>query len=220
MTGRSDPQQRPPRPGEDLSGFPETALAAGEVKYRAHTRRHGGPAGAWHFSSSPGGCFNLRAPEGTCYAADTPATALWELLGPELQQMRGIGPDTADDLIVTPLAMPGHTRAADLDSPDAIRHGVVNELSAGAYPDYAVPRAWAEALRAAGFDALRYIPRMAAGHARAAWALFGPVGPAPLLPYLAGQVRPARQVLAAMGVAILGEERSGQLTVLPAPDWD
>lgn len=220
MSGRSDPQQRPPRPGVDLTGFPESVLAAGELKYRAHSRRHGGPAGAWHFSSGPGARFNLHRADGTCYAADTPATALWELLGPELQEMRGIGPGTADDLLVTPLVMPERTRAADLDNPDAIHHGVVNELSAGAYPDYTVPRAWAAAFRRAGFGALRYIPRMAAGHTHAAWALFGPAGPAPLLPFRAEQARPAREILRTMGIAILGEERSDQLTVLPVPDWD
>lgn len=217
MTSRSGPAQRPPRAGMDLSGFPAAVLHPDVWKYRAHTNTHGGAAGVWHFSTGPSGRFNLAEPYGTCYVADSPQAALTELLGPELQDMHGIGRALADTLIVTPVAVAADTTAADLDDARAGRYGVLNELSASAYPAYDIPQAWAAAIHAAGFGGIRYVSRMVAGHDDAAWAIFGSAGPAPTLPH--GVARPAERVLRTLGTTIHGDAAARELTVITPPDW-
>lgn len=219
MSGRSKPHQRPPREGLDLQSFPRTVLEADVVKYRAHSTAHGGAAGAWHFSSGSGGRFHLEAPRGTCYVADSRSAALYELLGEELQDMGGIGIETAVGLMVRPVTVANDSEVANLDDEDAIQFGVMNELSMSAYETYDIPRAWAAAFDAAGFGGIRYLSRHVSGSSNASWAIFGPSGPAPDLPYLEDDARPALDLLREMAVSILGEETSDTLTIQAPPAW-
>lgn len=215
---RAKPHQQGPRQNLDFDGFPEATLPANEPKYRAHSAGHGGAAGAWYFSTGPSGRFNLDGDAGTCYLADTPKTAVQELFGPELQDMQGVGLDLASRFLVTPVHLPVDMRAADLDHEDAHAFGVTNELSASAYETYEVPRQWAAALEAAGYQGIRYISRMVAGSAHASWAIFGPAGPQPAYPYDATRSAPALDVLRDLGITIFGEDRSTDLTV-QTPPW-
>lgn len=152
--------------------------------------------------------------------ADKPQTALYELLGPELQDMAGVGIQTASTLMVTPVAVPEDTRCADLDSEDAIQFGVFNELSASAYETYEMPRQWAAGFDDAGFGGIRYISRMVSGSTSASWAIFGPEGPGVNRPVAAGDARPAIDLLREMGVALFGDDLASDLTVVPVPAWN
>ena len=69
---RNEIAQRPPAEGQDLSAFP--AKNAGGTLWRAHAAN----LEPWFFASDEFGRFNLSPPNGSCYAATDPETAVRE----------------------------------------------------------------------------------------------------------------------------------------------
>ena len=63
---------------------------------------------------------------------------------------------------------------ADATSNGAIGFGMTSEISTST--DYALTQQWAQALRAAGFDGIRYWARHEMAHVHACYALFAPSG--------------------------------------------
>lgn len=177
---RSAPAQQGPSPS--FAGLP-TAAPTGSEWHREHARRLADPdRGCWYYASLPadpadGGRFDLPAPEGTCYFADAPVVAAMERVGRFTAQGRPVPADLVRDRVVTTVAareLPGS--AADLVAPGAAHSfRVTGELFT--MPDYAVPQAWAAAVRSAGHEALLSTPRFSP-HGRAI-AVFGPRGPHP-----------------------------------------
>ena len=73
---------------DDLGRFPQRSVHG--TWFRAHVDRGGRDGGCWWFSSVPtdpdaGGRFDLPGPDGTCYLAGDPLSALLELIGPDLE---------------------------------------------------------------------------------------------------------------------------------------
>ncbi len=136
-------------------------------------RCHRADRGAWWFSSSGDGRFDLSAPRGTCYLADSPLHALRERLGIVLGASRAVPASLLEHVVVSALGVPEPVALADLQSSAATDFGVTRELET--MVPYAVPQAWAGALAAAGHGGIRYGPRLSTGPA-SAYAVFGAAG--------------------------------------------
>jgi len=167
MTGREQVAQRPPAVA--LEGFPTYQLRSAAHVHRAHSRDRG----PWWFSSSGEGRFDLPAPAGTCYLADSPVSALRERLGTVLGESPAVPASLLEDAVVSTLSVPEDVALADLESAAASRFGIIREL--GTMVPYAVPQAWARGFANAGHGGVRYAPRFSTGET-SSYAVFGPSG--------------------------------------------
>ena len=160
-SGLSDP----PDDAAALEAFPEAPAPA-------ELHRLSEWPGTWWFSSIPneesGGRFDLPAPNGTCYLAESLDGALVEKL--LRNNAKVVVAERLGELFhatVTVRAMP---RCADLAAPAAAGFGINGEIHTTL--NYRKPRQWAKALRRTGWKALRYLlrgdPAAASGR-----ALFG-----------------------------------------------
>jgi RES domain len=148
----------------DLTGFPHAAPPRRLVRVCRASR------GTWWFSSDGSGRFDLVAPEGTCYLASDAYAAIREAtrLGPVSTQwvrdreLREVAPPSA------------HARLAATTRLAAGRYGVTAELAT--VVPYELPRRWAAAFRAHGFDGIRYQPRHDQRTRPSGVALFGNAG--------------------------------------------
>lgn len=195
---RGTPALRPPT--TDLHSFPSTERkTASSHLYRSH-RAGRAP---WHFDDTlgpAGGRFNLPAPRGTCYAADDLATAVREGLGSVLGQTNVIEEDLAVSRVVSRIAVAGTLHVAELNNPNAVRHGANRELSAST--DYPTTQKWAATLADAGFGALHYESRFTTKAAPTAWALFGPL-PETMMLWDSRHDVPGHQACRRCGIEIL-----------------
>jgi hypothetical protein len=155
-------------PGGSLDGFPAHDLPAGSLVFRTH-RQADGP---WFFDDGPEGRFNLPAGsgEGTCYLAADPVGAFLEVFW----RMRVVSDADVRVRAQFTAELSGALRLADLTAKAVGRFGINAEIHTT--PDYLLHRAWAEALRSAGFDGLRYLTRSDPGMRQVGYALFGPAG--------------------------------------------
>lgn len=139
--------------------------------------------GAWWFSSiasaadqddneSAGGRFDLHIPYGTCYLADTLEGALLEKL--LRTPKRIVVAEQLDRIFHATVRVRRLPLTADLTSKEVSSLGINAEIHAGL--DYATPRAWAAALRNAGWRALRYALRGDPALKQRGLALFGTAG--------------------------------------------
>ena len=160
----------PPSEPRELRGFPRRHVDPETPVYRV-VRRGVGP---WWFSSDGSGRFDLEAPEGTCYLATNAVGALLEVLGPELAGARAIGHDLLAEREVRELRLPRRVRLADTASRRAVSFGITAELTT--IVPYDLPRAWARALAAIGFDGIRNSVRHDPESRPEGIALFGPAG--------------------------------------------
>lgn len=167
MTGREQVAQRPPAVA--LEDFPTYQLKSATHVHRAHSRDQG----PWWFSCSGEGRFDLPAPAGTCYLADSPLSALRERLGPVLGASPAVPASLFEDAVVSTLSLPEDVALADLEADAASRFGVTREL--GTMVPYAVPQAWARGFGSAGHGGVRYAPRFSTGET-SSYAVFGPSG--------------------------------------------
>ncbi len=159
----------PPKDKTDLDGFPEA------VAPRQLHRLSEWP-GTWWFSSTPGGQsggrFDLSAPDGTCYLAETLDGALVEkLLRTRTKVVLAERLAEVFHATVTVRVMP---HCADLAAPEAVGFGINGEIHTTL--DYATPRRWAAALRRAGWRSLRYLLRGDPSGRNSGRALFGKAG--------------------------------------------
>lgn len=158
-----DPLRPPPA---DLAGFPAYRLRT--PRYRIHRRG----VGPWWFNSDGTRRFDLPAPRGTCYLADTEEGAFLEVFG---SFVGGIVPEEeVCARAVSWLGAPGSPRLANLLDGRVLRFGVSAELATT--PDYELSQAWARALAAAGFDGIRYHLRHDPSSRQVGVALFGDAG--------------------------------------------
>lgn len=161
--------QQAPESDQDLRGFPQRTVRAGTPWHRVHRDS----LGPWFFASQGYGRFDLRHPHGTCYLGNTAEVAAREAIGPDLVHAGVITDAFLAERVVSRIPLPTEVRAAKLTSNEALAHRVSGELST--MPGYGVPQAWAEALRAHGFEGIWYRPRFSPGKGRAL-GVFGPAG--------------------------------------------
>lgn len=130
----------------------------------------------WWFASARrddhGGRFDLPLPQGTCYLADDLEGALLEKL---LRNPRRIVPSQQlNRLFHVTVAVVKPPTTVDLTAAALTGLGINAEISTSL--DYAKPRAWAVALRRAGWGALRYALRGDGAFRQRGVALFGSAG--------------------------------------------
>lgn len=160
----------------------------------------------WWFSSDGSGRFDLRRPEETCYFATDAYAAIREAtrLGPvstrwvASRQVRTVKPPDAG------------ARLAATTRQDAGRFGVTTEL-ATVLP-YDLPRRWAAAFRAAGFDGIRHQLRHDQRARPSGVALFGPAGAGTASDGAAERL--GDDAVEAAGVRVLPPPRSTTLTIV------
>jgi hypothetical protein len=153
-------------PPPDLSGFPDWALGPDPVLARIH--RLGNDAR--FFSSSGDGRFDLAAPHGTLYTAETGAGAFVEVFRvvPRVPQAE------VDARLLAGLRVPDARRLADCTATGARRLGVTAAIHSTT--DYALCQRWAEAFAAEGFAGIRYRLSHDPSTAEIGLALFGDEG--------------------------------------------
>jgi hypothetical protein len=130
-----------------LTGFPCTTPPRRLVRVCRRVN------GTWWFSSDGSGRFDLKAPEGTCYFAIDEYAAIREAsrLGP-------VTPAWIADREVRHVAPPNpRARLAATTRKAAGAYGLTNELITMLPHD--LPRKWAAAFRAHGFDGIRHVLR-------------------------------------------------------------
>jgi hypothetical protein len=142
-------------------------------------RAHRVERAPWWFGSDGSGRFDLGAPRGTCYVAESAVVAVRERIGIVLGTKRRIPSAALDGVVVSRLGLVEPVAVANLRSARAAAFGVLNELAS--MVPYDVPQAWARALDAAGYDGVRYPARFSTGRAGAV-AVFGPSGDRPSWP--------------------------------------
>jgi hypothetical protein len=145
----------------DLTGFPAVNPPSRLVRVCRSDRS------TWWFSADGSGRFDLTRPDGTCYLATDANAAIREAtrLGPvssdwvRSRQLRQVEPPDAD------------ARLAATTRKAAGRYGVTAELAT--VVPYELPRRWAAAFRAHGFDGIRHQLRHDQRSRPSGVALFG-----------------------------------------------
>ncbi|MEK8070671.1 RES family NAD+ phosphorylase [Rhodococcoides navarretei] len=156
-----------PKPVRELAGrFPSYTYPAGTELFRSH--RAG--LGTWWYSSSGGGRFDLDEPDGTCYLAEDEVVTLLEIFGGQLVVPRY----EVDVRAASAITLGSDVTLADLTANTGVAFGVTAEIFSTA--DYPLTQRWAVALRAAGFDGLRYWARHELERSGRCIALFGEAG--------------------------------------------
>lgn len=210
MTPKRDAsRQKPPPP--DLSDFPGIAIRGTKTLHRCHQTENG----CWYFASAAahgkGGRWDLPAPDGTCYAADTAEGALMEAVGVDLHDFGFVTETALRARQITEIRLPAATRAANLTAKTISQHGVTSELT-GAVP-YTLTQDWAKAFKAAGFGGVRYGLRFRPN--TKGLGIFGPSGPDESLP--TGTETPAIDIARMLGLPIEPTPTLGELDVLEPP---
>jgi len=195
---------KPPPPARLKSAFPSRDYAPGTEVFRSH--RHGlGPR--W-FSHSGEGRFDLAAPDGTCYVAESEVVTLLETWG-GLQ----VVPDyLAADRDSSCLRLDNGLTVADLTSNLAVQYGITSEIFTAI--DYGLTQLWASALRQAGFGGIRYWARRDLAHTAGCLALFGSADPSTSL---AGFELGSTDHLPDRTALLDQLEQETGITVLPVP---
>lgn len=162
----SSPDRIPLPPQADvLRDFPVWRAPAGTRVWRVH--REG--RGPWNFNN--GGRFGLRFPDGTCYVAYDPITAVSETV------IRGQRVLLVDDLLVRRirrLHLPEDVSAADFMSRLAAGFGVTRDF--GTETPYDRTQSWAQTLFEVPFRGIRYWARHDLSADAASLAVFGASG--------------------------------------------
>ncbi|CCQ15582.1 putative uncharacterized protein [Rhodococcus sp. AW25M09] len=156
-----------PKPASELAGrFPSYTYPAGTDFFRSHRAS----LGTWWYSSSGGGRFDLEEPDGTCYLAEGEVVTLLEIFGGQLVVPRY----EVDARAASTITLGSDVTLADLTANTGVAFGVTAEIFSTA--DYSLTQRWAAALRAAGFEGLRYWARHELERAGRCIALFGEAG--------------------------------------------
>ena len=168
MSGREVPKQLPPSISKDFAQFPRVDLKSRDVVYRAFAdfRQPG-----W-YSSDGSGRFDLSAPRGTLYVADTVKAAVRERLSGMFDAENRVAFTLVNDMAVADLSITA-TGCADLGAEDLDQFGVTRELDT--MVPYGIPRQWAHRFASAKMGGIHYGTRSTRG-AMNAWAVFGNAG--------------------------------------------
>lgn len=206
---REQVAQQPPAPGIIRLGarFPKAWLEVTDVVARVHSA----DLDAGWYSSSMQGRFDLAAPRGTCYAADTIAAAFRESLG--VVAVGGHVPRADAEARAVTLLTGIRDRFAAVSDPGAAAFGITSELTS--MTPYATPQAWAQEFDEVGFGGVRYASRFTPGPATA-WAIFGPTGAHPV--GVVKEVISGTEACARAGLRVLPDPpKSAELTKLSPP---
>jgi RES domain len=132
-------------PPASLAGFPSLSLSG--TLYRIHRSDHD----PLYLSNTGAGRFDLPAPRGTLYTAETPVGAFLEVFRGRLIPSAEVAARTLTTLTRTgtPLAL------ADCTSPGARAFGVTAAVHST--PDYELTQRWAFAFAEAEFDGIYYL---------------------------------------------------------------
>lgn len=136
-------------------------------------RCHGAEHGPLWFANAGYGRFDLADTQGTCYTAESEQITLLETWG----GMRVIPSTELAARAVSRMQITTDRVLADLTSNTAAQFGVTAEIFTTG--NYQLTQMWASALRAAGFDGIRYWARHDLAHTHACLALFGDAGARP-----------------------------------------
>lgn len=182
-----------------LRRLPRTELVG--TVYREHADRPDGDRGCWWFASTsrggePGGRFDLPAPRGTLYVAETPSAAARERCGRFLAAHVPIPEGLVVGRVVSAV-MGACSDLGDLTDPGAAAVGVTGEIHT--VDDYRLTTSWSSAADALGLAGLKYMPRFTPG-SEAAYALFGAEGPFVPRGFAVVGVQALAEVLVEMGV--------------------
>lgn len=145
--------------------------------FREHGDRKGTDRGCWWFSCTgenedPQGRFDLPAPRGTLYLAESAQAAARERCGRFLAHHRPVPVTFVEDRVISTVEGSA-SGIADFTHHDAAECGVTREIST--IDDYTLTTTWSAAVDDAGFTGVKYSPRFSTG-ADAAYALFGTAG--------------------------------------------
>ena len=187
-------------PPGDLTGFPTVAPPKRLVRVCRATQA------TWWFSDDGSGRFDLAPPQGTCYLATDAYAAIREAtrLGPvsttwvQARELREVAPPD-----------PGARLAATTRQASG-RYGVTTELAT--VVPYDLPRRWAAAFRAHGFDGIRHQLRHDQRARPSGVALFGSTGS--VLHDRGQRTTLTIRAVEATAVAVLPPPHSAGLTVL------
>lgn len=132
----------------------------------------------WWFTNTGAGRFDLQAPQGTCYSATTPETALAE-------SVEGAGGDRVFAVSTAFVAarrlhhlpLPRRFRLASATSGRALGFGVTRAIAT--VVPYEVPQAWARAWHHHGLDGVWYWPSRDVRAQPRSIGLFGVAGAGP-----------------------------------------
>lgn len=212
MSARREASRQGP-PADDLSGFPSAAVAASTKWHRCHQTQHE----PWFYASHPadkigGGRWDLPAPNGTCYVAESAGAALKETAGPDLHDHGFVTGSWADARSVSGVELGAKVSVADMTDAAVSDHGASNEL-VGALR-YRITQAWARGWHAAGLGGVQYGLRFAAN--LIGLGLFGPAGAR-----TGGRVlgaRSAREVASTSGVRVVEVPASRDMNILDPGD--
>lgn len=167
-TSAENPPPAPPTPPDDpeeLRGFPQFVVASPGQVWRTHKAGFG----PWYFSDS--GRFGLKYPNGTCYLAMDPLTAISETA---VRGQRVLQESDLRRWVIRQMPTPASFDLADLMDRKAGGFGVTRDICSG--DDYDTPRAWGRAFLAISYGGIRYWARHDSGATAAAYAVFGRFG--------------------------------------------
>nr|WP_281497085.1 RES domain-containing protein [Ornithinimicrobium sp. F0845] len=174
--------------------------------------------GCWWFSCSGEGRFDLEAPQGTCYLAESEGVAARERCGRLMAMNLPIAENIYTGRVVSEVKPPTAIGVVgDLASPDALTVGVTAELTATS--DYALCQAWAQQCWDAGFGAIKYAPRFTPGGQEAALAVFGDAGDHPAYGIIVRR-RALLDVLQEMGTELVRSHELGAASLDVQDDAD
>lgn len=167
---RASSTLRPPDPAKNYTGFPAYNHRVRVCRYRAH-----GMHNPWYFSNGVGR-FNLEAPKGTLNSASSEEVAVREFLGVAFVGDPAIPASMIADRWISHLEMPG-IKVADFTSGAASAFGIVpGDITAPMDDDYAMTRAWATTMEAAGFGGIQSRSRFGGGTNPTCLYVFGSAG--------------------------------------------
>lgn len=191
-----------PAPGpEAIRRLPCTSARG--TFFREHQKRAGADRGCWWFSGTaagepPEGRFDLPAPRGTLYLAETDRVTARERCGRFLAHHSPIPVTFVEGRVVSTL-VGAMDDLADLTHEQAAEAGVTREINT--IDDYTLTATWAVGTEQEGFTGLQYFPRFSTGRDMA-FAIFGDAGAHAPPGFSISAVTPLAGVLSREGIGI------------------
>jgi hypothetical protein len=220
VASRRRTAQRRPSAKEDYSAFPSKRLTRRRTWFRNHTDRPVSvDRGAWWFASLPAspagmetGRFDLPAPDGTCYLADTKEGAVRERVGWQHAHNGWISGPSLVDRVVSKMRLPRPLTVADVSSAEALHYRVTGELAD--MEDYDITQEWAQVLRKHAFEGVSYKLRFTSS--AQGLAMFGAAG-APPDPAIEGIPEPLRPIVERWGWKVVDPPAKSTVTIIGPP---
>lgn len=175
----------------------------------------------WWFTNTGAGRFDLPAPQGTCYLATTPETALAETVeGAGGDRVFAVSTAFVAARRLHRLALPRRLRLASTTSGRALGFGVTREIAA--VVPYELPQAWARAWHDHGLDGVWYWPSRDMRARPRSIGLFGVAGAGPSS-WARGRAEPIgpelqRDLTRLFGITVFGIPAEADLPWVELPE--